>query len=442
MRLAVLKPSWGITGGFELVLEHIRRHLVRRGHEVVDLEVPARAARQRVFGIEVDDDLRAEAPELVRYLVLFDDFAGIDAHRVDAVVSTQPPSFATPARRHLSLFYHHARLFYDLADVGLDAGMLTPTEARIGPGIVRSIDQPRLDAVTWFLAGSPTVAGRLRTFSGLSDNVGLFAAAPVIPPSNGEPRAPRRQALCVSRHEFAKRTELFVHAVNELEGIAGLSIGAGGRLGYVQEVARRLLDDPAAGATSRDLWCTPVPWLQPADELTVGDLTFAGFVAAPALQQAYQQSACVVAPALDEDYGLTALEAMANAKPVIACADGGGLTDLVRDGVTGLIVEPDGRSIATAIERARRRPGAGDRDGPGRPPRRSPGSRGRRRSTSSTTVWKRCCRREGRRRRAQPGALRARWRRAPLPGTDRSDQRSNAARRRAHQAPGAGAHAA
>jgi glycosyltransferase involved in cell wall biosynthesis len=58
---------------------------------------------------------------------------------------------------------------------------------------------------------------------------------------------------------------------------------------------------------------------------------------------------CVVAPAYDEDYGLTAIEAMAAGTPVIVCRDGGGLVELVDDGVTGLVVEPTGAAIAAAI---------------------------------------------------------------------------------------------
>ena len=59
----------------------------------------------------------------------------------------------------------------------------------------------------------------------------------------------------------------------------------------------------------------------------------------------------MVAPAYDEDDGLTVLEAMAHARPVIVCRDGGGLTALVEDGVNGLVVEPDGASIAAGIAR-------------------------------------------------------------------------------------------
>jgi glycosyltransferase involved in cell wall biosynthesis len=75
------------------------------------------------------------------------------------------------------------------------------------------------------------------------------------------------------------------------------------------------------------------------------------------LEDLYRRALCVITPALLEDYGLTAIEAMAHGKPVIACRDGGGLLDTVRDGENGLVVEPTGRAIAEAVERLRAEPG-------------------------------------------------------------------------------------
>ena len=59
----------------------------------------------------------------------------------------------------------------------------------------------------------------------------------------------------------------------------------------------------------------------------------------------------MVAPAYEEDYGLTPVEAMRHGRPVVICHDGGGLAELVDDGVHGLVVEPTGRAIAEAVER-------------------------------------------------------------------------------------------
>ena len=45
----------------------------------------------------------------------------------------------------------------------------------------------------------------------------------------------------------------------------------------------------------------------------------------------------------DEDFGLVVLEAMQAGRPVITCTDSGGPRELVEDGVTGLVVDPERR---------------------------------------------------------------------------------------------------
>jgi glycosyltransferase involved in cell wall biosynthesis len=82
-----------------------------------------------------------------------------------------------------------------------------------------------------------------------------------------------------------------------------------------------------------------------------------GRVSDQELAAAYRRALCVIAPAYNEDYGLTALEAMQHAKPVIVCSDGGGLVDLVDHGVTGLVVEPSPSAIADAVRSLHADPG-------------------------------------------------------------------------------------
>jgi glycosyltransferase involved in cell wall biosynthesis len=78
---------------------------------------------------------------------------------------------------------------------------------------------------------------------------------------------------------------------------------------------------------------------------------FLGWVEEADLLRLYRDALCVVAPAFDEDYGHTTLEAMRFGKPLVVCADGGGLPEMVTDGVNGLVVEPDGAAIAEAVRR-------------------------------------------------------------------------------------------
>ena len=58
----------------------------------------------------------------------------------------------------------------------------------------------------------------------------------------------------------------------------------------------------------------------------------------------------VLFPPYDEDFGYVTLEGFLASKPVITCTDSGGPLELVEDGVSGLVAEPDPRSIAEAID--------------------------------------------------------------------------------------------
>ena len=65
----------------------------------------------------------------------------------------------------------------------------------------------------------------------------------------------------------------------------------------------------------------------------------------------YDRAAVVVVPSRSEGFGVVCAEAMAHGKAVVAGATGG-LLGLVRDGETGLLVEPgDPQALRAAIDR-------------------------------------------------------------------------------------------
>jgi len=79
------------------------------------------------------------------------------------------------------------------------------------------------------------------------------------------------------------------------------------------------------------------------EQLGIGDIvTFLGGRAQAALPFYYSAATAVVMPSRYESFGLAALEAMACGTPVVA-SDVGGLSFLVRDGVTGFLV-PEGNA--------------------------------------------------------------------------------------------------
>ena len=73
-----------------------------------------------------------------------------------------------------------------------------------------------------------------------------------------------------------------------------------------------------------------------------------GFVPPSELGLYYERAAVVCVPSRREGYGMVAREAMAYGRPVVATPIGG-LADAMEDGVTGVLVEPDG--LRAAIER-------------------------------------------------------------------------------------------
>ncbi|MGN6695642.1 MAG: glycosyltransferase family 4 protein, partial [Aquihabitans sp.] len=205
----------------------------------------------------------------------------------------------------------------------------------------------------WFLAGSATVAQRLVDLNGLA-NSSVFHAGLIVgderPPATGPGTG---AVLSVGRHEFPKRTELVVAAAHLLPDVPVALVGTGGREAWAKALDHRLATpdaDPAA-LTDEETWCNTGRGAAAVPEDHRSNVEFAGRLSDTDLAQRFADAPCVVAPAYQEDYGLTAIEAMAQGKPVIVCADGGGLTELVDHERTGLVVEPTPGAIAAAIER-------------------------------------------------------------------------------------------
>lgn len=353
LTIALAKPDHGVRGGFEEVVDRLATHLEGRGHRLRRIEPRVADLRRAPFGLEVPDHVWSRHPEFFRYVSLVEAFGTRRAEVADAdlVLSTQPGSFALGHDRHLSVFYHHTRVFYDLAELWVDAGFMDAGLHAAAVDEVRRVDAPLLDQVGEFLVGSQDVASRLEQFNDITDRVTVFAAGASIEPTGDAPSGGSRHgALCVSRHEWPKRTELVVQALH-LAGRPGTLVGDGGRLRFAKWLdARFETEDPSSMAVS-DLW-------QNRGEAPSGALprsssspvTFAGRVTDRRLAQLYRGATCLVAPAHREDYGLTALEAMHHGLPVIVCEDGGGLTDFVEHDVTGLVVAPTGAALAAAIE--------------------------------------------------------------------------------------------
>lgn len=146
------------------------------------------------------------------------------------------------------------------------------------------------------------------------------ARAHTQPPPN------RDILLAPSRLEAAKRFELLLQAYGR--------------------AAQGLADPPP-------LWVVGTgPDAARLQALAPPGVVFTGRLSEEDLAQAYARAQLVLFAPQDEDYGLVTLEAARAATPVLTTTDAGGPTELVQDGVSGLVCAPDPEAMAKALGQA------------------------------------------------------------------------------------------
>ena len=377
-RIGLVKPDFGVTGGFEALLAGLVDHLEATGHQVVSVSIPGRQTPRPIWGQHDAASRWFDHPDYFGYLGMVHDTRRLELDEFDMVISTQPPSYLAPHDNILGLFYHQARTFYELREPYIEAGFMDRELHEAACDNVHRIDAAHLGGVRHWLAGSHTCAERLRT-SWVGSSAGTMPITVLdAPPLTTVPdEVPAWSAdgpvVCVSRHEWPKRTELAVAAGHLLAGATRI-IGGGGRLEHVTRFAQALAAGQADAHDPGMEWLGAIPaqarsvrgaalelanaarsrvtkarGTASASASATPGVTIEGRVDDTARNEAYATASVFLAPALSEDYGLTALEAMAWGRPVVVCADGGGLVEIVEATGGGLVVDPDPQSIADGV---------------------------------------------------------------------------------------------
>jgi glycosyltransferase involved in cell wall biosynthesis len=76
---------------------------------------------------------------------------------------------------------------------------------------------------------------------------------------------------------------------------------------------------------------------------------FAGRVSADELAGLYAGCLATFYAPVDEDFGMGPYESFLSEKPVVTATDAGGPLDVVQDGRTGLVAEPEAPALAAAL---------------------------------------------------------------------------------------------
>jgi glycosyltransferase involved in cell wall biosynthesis len=248
-----------------------------------------------------------------------------EGRRIDQVISLRFASYAVRHPVHVCWLNHRLREYYDLWPRFFEPlSWEARVKERVRRRLIHAVDRYLLTRnVRRLFALSRTVQARLGQFGRIPSEV-LY---PPPPPRDYHCEDYGDYILAVSRLTPLKRLDLLLRALARPES----------------EKARLVVigDGDQAGAL-RDL----------AAELGIGDrVRFEGAVGTEQLTRHLARCRAVCFPPFNEDYGFVTVEAFASRKPVITCTDSGGPTELVHDGVEGLVCAPTPEAIANSLAR-------------------------------------------------------------------------------------------
>src|SRR6476661_92017 len=305
MRIAVCRPQVPFAyGGAEIFTDTLVEQLRVRGHEAEIVSVP--------FKWYPGSQVLTQA---FTWRLL--DLTESDGRAIDMVVATKFPSYVVRHPEKRVWLIHQFRQAYELDRTELGQFGESP-EDRATLRKVQELDRVALGEATHLFATSKNVAGRLERSTGLIAEVLPHPAQELAFHDDG----PGDFVLSVNRLDRAKRIDLLIDAAAAEPSLQVVIAGDGPDRRRLEELGRRRGVD--------------------------GRVRFAGRVSPGKLADLYAACFATFYAPVDEDFGLGPYESFLSGKPVITATDAGGPLDVVHDGSTGRVVDPDAAAVAAA----------------------------------------------------------------------------------------------
>lgn len=297
------------TGGAFLLAKHLEAAVSRAGHHTAQITAP--------FRFQPDAQLERSMCQWQT-----EDFTDLNFVEPDLVIALSFPTWGLQHPNKRAWVLHQHRAAYELFDAN---AMSLATREKI-----QHYDSQALRHCQSVFTISKRVTQRLH------QSIGVESTAILHPPpdahlfyTSDEEALP--YIFFPSRIESLKRQRLAVEAMRYVrDGVYLLIAGTGGQFGALrQQISALNLDHK---------------------------VRLLGEISEAEKRAFYARCTAVLFPPFDEDYGYVTLEAMLAAKPVITCTDSGGPLEFVKHQQTGLVVAPDARDIASAIDGLAGRP--------------------------------------------------------------------------------------
>ena len=314
MRIAVVRPQVPFArGGAEIFSDALVDELRVRGHEADSVTVP--------FKWYPGTRVLTQA-----FLWRLLDLTEADGKRIDMVVATKFPSYLVRHPEKRVWLVHQFRQAYELDRTDLGQFGESPADRAIRRQ-VQELDGVGLGEASRLFATSQNVAGRLERSTGLVAEVMPHPAQDLAYRNDGHGDF----LLSVNRLDRAKRIDLLLEAAAVEPTLCVVVAGDGPDRARLEQLAR--------------------------DSGLAGRVRFAGRVPADELADLYATCFATFYAPVDEDFGLGPYESFLSGKPVITAIDAGGPLEVVHDGSTGRVVEPEAEPVAAAAVWLRDHPG-------------------------------------------------------------------------------------
>jgi glycosyltransferase involved in cell wall biosynthesis len=244
---------------------------------------------------------------------------------IHQVITFRFPSYAVKHPFHVCWLNHRLREYYDQWPfLYSQLGVKGKLKEKIRRSLIHTLDSHLLKHnVTKLYAQSLTIQKRLKQWGRIPSEV-LY---PPPPQRDYHTESYDNFIFSVSRLQRLKRLDLLVESFKYVKNksLKAVIIGEGPEKG---EITAKIKDNKLEGR---------VILLGKSDEKTVLE----NFATCRAVFFAPEQ----------EDYGFVTGEAFACRKPVITATDSGGPAELVKNGETGFVCDPDPKVMAEKIDR-------------------------------------------------------------------------------------------
>ena len=295
-------------GGGEMHTENLRRAFITAGYNAEIAAVP--------FKWYTPDEIMRGA---LAWRLL--DLTEANGKPIDMIVGMKFPAYLAEHPRKVLWVMHQYRTVYDLWRTPYDHLSPLPN-GESARAFVKNADERFIPEAGKVFANSKTVADRLKHYNNI-DSEPLYHPPPwadrlrcgdqgdyVFYPSRMEP--PKRQELLIEAARYMKSPLRVVFTGNPRD----------------RERYEALIKHFDVGSR----------------------VEIRGFVDEKEILDLYSNALAVCYLPFDEDYGYVTLEAMYSGKPVVVATDSGGAREWIEDRSEGLIVEPEPRAIAAALD--------------------------------------------------------------------------------------------